>query len=403
MSLKTDTQSIDYKKALESASRGMIMIHDPEVLIKLIIRMIVGKVKLKHAGVIIHEPGNDRYVLRISKGETGHRIPPGFARFESSSPLIKIFTDKRFAPLIERSHGVLSYDIHRLIWQEGVLNGKRADPEVQQILHHVSEQMQLFNVVACIPATYHHDLLAVLLLGEKRDGEKFNQEELDFFSALASDSAMAIRNAQLFEKLRDHAERNHDLFLRMTHALGAAIEAKDEYTKGHSEGVTRYAVALAEYMRDEMEYDFSEKFMEDIFIASTLHDIGKIGVPESILNKPGRLTPEEFALIKRHPVDGVEILSPLSELKESMSGIRYHHERYDGTGYPDGLKGEDIPLIASIIAVADCFDAMITRRPYREPSTVDEAIQEILANRGTQFHPVVVDAMAAVFKAGLIS
>jgi len=266
----------------------------------------------------------------------------------------------------------------------------------------VVDEMGLYDVAACVPAVYQRDLMAVLLLGQKIDGEKFDQDELDFFSALASNAAMAMRNAQLFEKLKEHADKKHDLFIRMTNTLGAAIEAKDQYTKGHSEGVTKYAVAIARYMVDEMNYDFDEKFFEDLYIAGILHDIGKIGVPESILNKPTGLTPEEYALIKRHPVDGVAILKDLPELEESLKGIRHHHERVDGEGYPDGLKGDDIPLIASIIAVADSFDAMTTQRPYRTPFSSEEAIEEVKRHRGSQFHPSAADALAGLYEKGLL-
>ncbi len=394
------SKKLDYKEALEAASRGMILVHDPQLLIKMIIRMIVNRLKVRHAGMIIYSPETDEYLLTISKGQTGHRIPQGFARFNQASPIIRVFSDARFRPLFQSKHAILWHDMNKMIWQEGLLNGHGRIPEVRDILHQVSDQMDLLGVVACVPALYHDKLLAVLLLGEKQTEEKFDKEELSFFGALASDTAMALRNAQLFDQLRKQAEHNHDLFLRMTMSLGAAIEVKDEYTRGHSEGVTRYALAIAREMSKGGKYSFDEKFMEDLYVAGTLHDIGKIGVPESILNKPGRLTPEEYALVKRHPVDGVAILKPLSELERSMAGIRYHHERHDGKGYPDGLKGDEIPIIAAIIAVADTFDSIVTQRPYRPSRTPQQALEEILNNRGTQFHPEVVDVLERVFNAG---
>jgi HD-GYP domain-containing protein (c-di-GMP phosphodiesterase class II) len=396
------THKIDYKKALEAASRGMIMIHDPAVLIKLILRIIVGRVQIRHAGMILHDPDRDTYVLTVSKGETGAKVPAGFARFDKNNPLIQIFLDQKFEPIFKGKGAVLSYDLHTMVWKEGLLNGGICDAEVSRVLHGVVDEMGLYDVAACVPAVYQRDLMAVLLLGQKIDGEKFDQDELDFFAALASNAAMAIRNAQLFERIKDDAEKKHDLFIRMTNTLGAAIEAKDEYTKGHSEGVTRYAIAIARYMADFMGYDFNEKFYEDLYIAGILHDIGKIGVPEVILNKPGRLSPEEYALIKRHPVDGVAILKDLPELAESMKGIRHHHERMDGSGYPDGLKGDEIPLIASIIAVADAFDAMITHRPYRPAASSQTAVDEIMKCSGTQFHPDAAAAIKGLLEKGLL-
>lgn len=393
---------LDYKKALEAASRGMIMIHDPETLIKFILRIIIGRVQITHAGMIMHEPERDCYVLNVSKGRVGSKVPAGFTRFDKKSPLIQIFLKKDFVPILKGKKAFLAYDLQSMIFQEGLLNGGVCDPEVSMTLNGVVDEMELYDVAACIPAVYHRELMAVLLLGEKISGEKFDQEELDFFSALSSNMAMAIRNAQLFKSLKEHAEKNHDLFIRMTNTLVAAIEAKDEYTRGHSEGVTKYAIALAHYMSEVMGYELEKNFYEDLYIAGILHDIGKIGVPESILNKPGKLTPQEYALIQRHPADGVAILKDLSELKECIKGIRHHHERVDGNGYPDKLKGDEIPLIALVICVADAFDAMTTTRPYRPPSSIHEAIAELKRCSGTQFHPNIVRAMEELHAKGLL-
>jgi putative nucleotidyltransferase with HDIG domain len=241
-------------------------------------------------------------------------------------------------------------------------------------------------------------LLAVLLLGEKHDGSRFDQEELDFFSALASDVAMAIRNAQLFEDLKREAERNRNLFIQTTIALGSAIEAKDTYTHGHTERVTKYALAIGRQMESSQAYNFPHKFFENLYIAGLLHDIGKIGVPEAILSKQDKLTPEEYEIIKSHTTRGAEILAPLTGFEEVINGVKYHHERYDGRGYPEGLKGEDIPMIAAIIAVADTFDAMTTDRPYRKGLSKESAILEIQECIHKQFNRKPVDALVELFQ-----
>ena len=262
--------------------------------------------------------------------------------------------------------------------------------------------MDMFGVVACMPAYYHRELLAVLMLGGKCDETMFDQEELDFFAALASDVAMAIRNAQLFEGMKNESEKNHDLFIRTTIVLGAAIEAKDKYTLGHTQGVTDYAKQVALQMEANGSAKFNSNFYESLYVAGMLHDVGKIGVPEAILNKNGALTDEEYAIIKKHPMRGVEILKPLSELKDSLDAVKYHHERYDGKGYPDGLKGDQIPIIAAIIGVADSYDAMTTDRPYRKSMKTEEAIQEIKCNIGSQFHPKAAKAMVELYEMGKI-
>ena len=388
---------IDYKKELETASKGMIMIHDHVLLIKLLVRMIVRKAKLRHAGMILYEPLKDAYVLAISRGEPGERIPERFIRFEKEHPLIRIFHEKEYKYLIDSRNALVFDDLNRLIWRESVLrsvNGSR------EILHKVSEQMPRLNSVACVPAFYRHQLLAVLLLGAKHNGEALVQEELDFFSALASDVAMAIRNAQLFEGLKREADRSRNLFIQTTIALGSAIEAKDSYTHGHTERVTKYALAIARRMEAKGMFQPPEKFFENLYIASLLHDIGKIGIPEAILMKNGPLTSDEFSVMKTHPSRGAEILASLKDFEGCMAGVRHHHEKFDGSGYPFSLKGDDIPMISAVIAVADTFDAITTDRPYRKGHSKEHAINEIKKYAGVWYHPLPAISIIELYQEG---
>lgn len=393
------TTKIDYKKELEAASRGMIMIHEPELLIKLIVRMIVGKVQIKHAGMIVYDADQDSFVLNISKGETGFKIPPGFARFDKNHPIIALFNKKEYRSLVLNRNAIVTQDINKLIWQESVM---REGGGKKDMLYKVADQMHMIGAVACVPAYYSDKLQAVLLLGERNDGDKFDQQELDFFAALASDAAMAIRNAQLFKEAKREAEKTRDLFFRTTLVLASAIEIKDKYTHGHTERVTNYAVQIAEQMVVNGSANFDQKFLENVHISSLLHDIGKIGVPEAILNKPGKLTSEEFEVMKRHTTDGIEILKPLKELRDALDGVKSHHERYDGKGYPEGLAGEAIPMVAAIIAVADTYDAMITDRPYRKGMTKETAVAEIKNNILKQFHYHPAQALIELYQAGKV-
>ena len=168
------------------------------------------------------------------------------------------------------------------------------------------------------------------------------------------------------------------------------IEAKDPYTRGHSESVARLAVEVARRL------GFEGKALEEMHCAALLHDIGKIGVPDSVLRKPGKLLPEEFAVIKRHSQIGSALLSYVPELSHIAPIIRQHHERMDGSGYPDGHAGEDISLAARIIGVVDAFDAMTSTRPYREPVAPLCAVAELYRCAGTQFDPQVVSALENV-------
>lgn len=172
-----------------------------------------------------------------------------------------------------------------------------------------------------------------------------------------------------------------NLYLSTIQALNKTIEAKDSYTSGHAARVEEYAVELAEAYK--LPYDS----IQNIKTASILHDIGKIGINDSILNKATKLSKEEYQLIMQHPGIGAEIISKVDFLKDITGIIKHHHERYDGMGYPDGLSGKDIPIEACILTIADSFDAMTTDRPYRMALTHDQALEEIRRNAGTQFHP----------------
>lgn len=388
---------IDYKKELEAAAKGMILIHDPKLLIKLIVRSIVQRVHIDHAGMILYDPVKDIYVLSISRGSPGSRIPEGFVRFDKSNPIIKFFCDKEYKYLVENRNALVAEDINKMIWKESVISNGNGTKE---LLNEVSNQMPRLNAIACVPAYYQHNLLAILLLGQKHDGNRFEQEELDFFSALASDVAMGIRNAQLFEDLKREAERNRNLFIQTTIALGSAIEAKDAYTHGHTERVTKYALAIARQMEATKTYEFPPKFFENLYIAGLLHDIGKIGVAESILCKVDKLTDEEYEIMKTHTTRGAEILSPLTGFDEVINGVKFHHERYDGKGYPSGLKGDDIPIIAAIIGVADTYDAITTDRSYRKGLSKEIAIGEIQKYSTKQFHPLPVAAIVELYNKG---
>jgi len=178
-------------------------------------------------------------------------------------------------------------------------------------------------------------------------------------------------------------------------ALAEAVDAKDQYTRGHSQRVAEYARDLARAA------GYDDGFVELVFMTGTLHDVGKIGVPDHVLHKDGKLTDEEFEMVKLHPELGEKIVSQIATLGDTLPGIRHHHERYDGGGYPDGLAGDDIPLIARILAVADTFDAMTSDRPYRKGMPVDIALTEIARTAGTQFDPSLASLFVLLRKRDL--
>lgn len=196
--------------------------------------------------------------------------------------------------------------------------------------------------------------------------------------------------AKKTQEVQAHEEKLERMFFQIVAALSGAIDAKDEYTNGHSERVARYSREIAK------RAGFSKEQQDTVFIMALLHDVGKIGIPDAILNKSSALTDEEYAVIKSHPLMGVEILEKIKDFPELLTGAKYHHERYDGLGYPDGIAGNAIPPEARIIAVADSYDAMTSRRRYRDTLSQDVVRREMEKGKGTQFDPVFTGIMIAM-------
>ena len=198
------------------------------------------------------------------------------------------------------------------------------------------------------------------------------------------------------EDLKRAAEENRALFLGSIQMLAGAVDEKDPYTRGHSDRVTRYSMLIAK----EMQLDST--FMETLQISAQLHDVGKIGIEDHILKKPGALTPEEFEVMKTHTTKGANILRPVPQLADMLPGIELHHEALDGRGYPYGLEGDQIPLLARVIAVADTFDALTTNRPYQKEHTPEQALQIIQNLAGKRLDPEAVKSLLAVYGRGEI-
>ncbi|HUP63684.1 MAG TPA: HD domain-containing phosphohydrolase [Thermoanaerobaculia bacterium] len=195
-------------------------------------------------------------------------------------------------------------------------------------------------------------------------------------------------------KLKKAADENHQLFINSIRMLAAAIDAKDPYTRGHSERVARYSIAIGKHL------SLPEDEMKKLRISALLHDVGKIGIDDRILRKPSALSDEEFTIMKGHPEKGAIIMSGVAQLISVIPGMKYHHERWDGGGYPEGLKEEQIPMQARIISIADTFDAMTTNRPYQKAMSIDYVVQKIQGLAVSRFDPRVVAAFEAAVRAG---
>lgn len=223
-------------------------------------------------------------------------------------------------------------------------------------------------------------VLGVMTLLSTHKGDSFTADDMELLRTFAALVAVAVSNAR-------SDERQHSTFVRTMQSLATALEARDEYTRGHSQRVCEVSLLIAERL------GFGPEALEELRVGTVLHDIGKIGVPDAILNKRGRLTDDEFEVMKTHPVIGYEICRPLALSEGVLMIIRNHHEKLDGSGYPDGLKGGELPLSLRIVCVADAFDAMSSRRPYRGVMDRHTVMSEFSRGAGIQFDPVVVESL----------
>lgn len=238
--------------------------------------------------------------------------------------------------------------------------------------------------MVAVPVRSGTSVIGVLQAVNKCDSD-FTPEDLQMLESLAYQVGPAIENARMYETMRE-------TFYGVSMALAEALEKRDNYTGGHTNRVSSYCMSIGSHI------NLGEKEMESLWLASILHDIGKIGVEDRVLQKPGKLDNEEFTAMSRHSEFGSEILSHIKTHRAVIPGVRGHHEKYGGNGYPDGLKGNDIPLVARIIAVADAFDAMTSDRPYRTALSRREAFAELERCKGSQFDPDIVDAFLAANK-----
>jgi HD-GYP domain-containing protein (c-di-GMP phosphodiesterase class II) len=237
----------------------------------------------------------------------------------------------------------------------------------------------------CAPLINRDKVLGIIYVDSTSKSNLFSQEDLSLLSAMAVKAGVTIENARLYDDLRS-------LFYNTVETLIRALQARDPYTSGHSTRVSRYCLLIADKL------SFSTKEKHPVYLAAMLHDIGKIGVPDTLLQRPGKLTPDEMDVVREHPHMGASMIRMLGEMHPIVPLILHHHEAYDGTGYPDGLKGDQIPLISRIIAVADSYDAMTSDRPYRERRKKAYAIEELRVCSGTKLDPSVVTAFLEVLE-----
>jgi putative nucleotidyltransferase with HDIG domain len=265
-----------------------------------------------------------------------------------------------------------------------IVNDVSRDPNFRRNIDNITRFVT--KSLICVPLVTHNKTIGVLEVLNKLDGSDFNESDMHTLVSVATTAAMAIENTRLHQTILD-------AYKSTISTLAAAIDAKDPYTLGHSQRVMEFSLLAGSSLSLPTEE------MEILEYAGILHDIGKIVVDARILNKPGNLTLPEWNIIREHPAIGANLLKKIPFLEKASNIVLYHHERYDGKGYPDGLKGEEIPMGARLIAVADAFDTMTTDRSYRPASSIDYSVNELRGCTGTQFCPVAVEAFISGFRA----
>ncbi len=269
--------------------------------------------------------------------------------------------------------------------QPALINDVQNDPRYFRRARTITDFITR-NMV-CVPVRSRGSVIGVLQAVNKKDGALFTEDDLDVCWTLANQVAVALENAHLYAELKE-------TFLNTAEALAAAVEKKDPYTGGHIKRVVEYSAAIARHM------SLTVNDVEALRLAAVLHDIGKIGIRDSVLLKEGGLNHEEICHMREHPLVGEDILDHIEQMKDVRKILRAHHEKWDGSGYPDGLKGGSIPVHARIIAIADTFDAITTDRPYRKAADWKSATEEIKRCSGTFYDPEIVDAFLRACEAG---
>lgn len=261
--------------------------------------------------------------------------------------------------------------------------------DMQSSCEEITRKDKLIRTLAAYPLMSRGKAIGLLNIAHEEKFMSLKLGKLHLLSIIAAKVASAIENNRLYEYLQSS-------YLKAIKALANAIEARDPYTRGHTDRVT----VLADLLASRLNWSMDKR--AELKMGCTLHDIGKIGVPDAILNKPGRLTDAERKQIQLHPELGAKMISGIDYLEAAVPYILYHHEQYDGSGYPQGLTGEQIPIEGRLLAVVDTYDAIVTHRPYRQGAPSEKAIDELEKFKGKQFDPIIVEVLVSAWKDGLI-
>ncbi|MCP4266284.1 MAG: response regulator [Candidatus Brocadiaceae bacterium] len=348
-------QSIKELDTINVISKAITSVLDIDELLDLCLAEINKKLNVRHSSIMLVDESRSELVVRASRGYR-RSLVLGKTQKIDEGVAGRVVKDKK--PLLVQ-------DIKR---DERFNRSDRADYETKSFVS--------------VPLILRERVLGVINVIDKIADGDFCESDVNLLCTIADQVSIALENARLYKVLEENC-------FNMVKLLADSLEAKNRYTSGHSQRVSEYSSVIANIM------GVSAKEKNTLFHAALLHDLGKIGISELVFNKPDKLDDTEYDTIKLHPVRGEEIIKPLGFLEMATRHIRGHHESFDGSGYPDGLGGKDLPLLTKIMTVADAFDAMTSERTYRPPRKTNEAMIELKRMSGKQFDPDVVDAFGS--------
>jgi len=372
-----------YRPLLNKAAERISAVRSINEFLVYLARDISSWVRLDYLGIMVWDNHNKEFLLVKShtRSNTRNKIPKGLALSMDDALIVELLRKRKILLYSE-----LKYYLDMQI----------IPSEDRTFTTRIIDTMERFGAEIAVPCFCEDKLLAIVNIGHKLNpNETFPKEDLELFASLSSNVGRAIHDFMLKqEKIK--------LIVASQHILITAIEAKDSYTRGHTDRVARYSCLIGQALEKELRQ--FHHGLANLNWAAELHDLGKIGIPDNILLKEAKLNEEEMEIVKRHTIDGVKIIEPMREWlgDDICAGVQHHHENFDGSGYPSCQKAEDIHLFARIIRVADAYDAMTSARPYRPALSKEEAIAELNRYKNTQFDPKIVDVTVELCNRGEI-
>ncbi len=380
-----------YHRILEDAGKGMLFVTNVDRLLKLIVRMLTRHMRVTNVAIYLYDKDTGSYKCRA----VGREEIEIQKEIKSTNALIEWLKEKKTPLLID--------DIINWVQKEAMFPHKIV---LKRTLEQLRVTIRSLKAALCVPAFIRGQMIGFLVLGDKLSGAGYTRDDIVLLGTLSNSAAIAIENAHMYEELHNRIKRvadlykeQHELFIDTATAFSYAVDLRDAYSRQRAQRIIEYCMVIIKGL-DKMNAGYSNEpdFLENLNIAALLQDVGRVAISDSILNKKGPLTPEEREVVRKHVDIAVTVLKPIKELEPVINIIRYHHEFYNGRGYPEGIKGDEIPFASRILAAANAYDAMTSERPYRKAMSHQKAAERLKQGSGKDFDPIVVEGLFVGFE-----